>query len=312
MIGQEIFEKLKARFKREDKFRILFCPYKEDMFDCMRTIYLSAKEDEETVTDVMPIPYFLLEAGLPKRIEMEFPWCNNFPDALNDGWDCIVIHNQYDQFNSVTRLLLTSLMLKQFCNNLVFIGYAVVGDRDIEPQEVHLPMFKNVDLVICENNRHAYQTEMYMREQGWSGKAVGWGNPKFDNVDTEIPDSVKDKINGREVIFLQTSLVPFMQNPNAKLKQIEGIIDKYFYNDSVCIWWRPHPLLEHTIKSQYPPVYKQFVNLKKRIDESRHIYDTSSDNHTCINIADRMISDKSSMVVMFEKTGKPIEMMEEL
>jgi hypothetical protein len=203
-------------------------------------------------------------------------------------------------------------MLKQFCDNLVFIGYAVVGDRDIEPQEIHLPMFKNVDLVICENAKHAYQTEMYMREQGWHGKAVGWGNPKFDKVELDIGDSLKEKIDGREVIFLQTSLVPFMQNPTAKLKQIEDVIDKYFYDDSVCLWWRPHPLLEHTIKTQFPTVYEQYMNLTKKVHNSRHIFDTSKDNHTCIEIADRMISDKSSMVVMFEKTGKPIEMLEEL
>lgn len=315
MIGEEIFIKLKNRFKGTGKFRILFCPYKEDMFDCMETIFESAKKDDDTITEIMPIPYFKLERQLPKELAMEFPnYCGNFPEALNDGWDCIIVHNQYDQYNSVTRLLLTSLMLKQFCNNLVFIGYAVIGDRDIDREEIHLPAFKNFDLVICETEKQAEQTERYIREFGWSGKAVGWGNPKYDKLDKEIfiPMPWRDKIEGKEIILLQTSLVPFMQHPAEKFEQITETIKKYFNDDKVCLWWRPHPLLEHTIKTQFTPIFDDYEMLVSMVRGSRHIYDDTRDCHRAIIASDRMISDKSSMVIMYRKTGKPIEMLEEL
>lgn len=323
MIGKEIFEKLKAKYKNGDKFRILFCPYKEDMFDCMDTIYDAASYDDETETTIMPIPYFKLENGLPTSIQMEFgvefsdygdKYQKNFPTILNRGWDCIVIHNQYDQYNNVTRLLLTSLILKQFCKYLVFIGYAVVGDRNIEREEIHFPMFKNADLIICENDKHAKQIAGHLNYYGWNTETVGWGNPKYDKLDMKygLPKEWEEKTNGRKKILLQTSLVPFLQNPGEKLKQIEHIIDYYFEDDSVCLWWRPHPLLKTTIKAHCQMQYDKFIELENRIKNSRHILDMTNNCHRAIVETDEMISDKSSMVVMYKHTGKPITMLEEL
>ena len=72
MIGKTIFENLKAKFKDKGAFRILFCPYKEEMWDSMETIYDAARVDSETIAEIMPIPYFTLMTNLPVVAKLEF------------------------------------------------------------------------------------------------------------------------------------------------------------------------------------------------------------------------------------------------
>ena len=313
MIGKEIFEKLKARYKTGEYFKILFCPYKEDMFDSMQTVWENAVLDTKTITDIMPIPYFTLVNVLPNETKMEFPqYKSNFPEILNDGWDVIVIHYPYDTKNNVTRPMLTSGMLKFFCKKLVLIPYAVIGDRELTREEAYFPANKNCDLLICESEKQAKQLRKYFIDGNITTEAVGWGSPKFDKLeqDYSVPPAWQKKINGKKVILLQTSLIPFLQKEN-KLEQIEEIIDKYFDDDSVCLWWRPHPLLEASIMAHRPSKLEGYQKLLRKVDESRHILDLTSEMHRAIVNTDEMISDRSSLVILYMHTGKPITLMEE-
>ena len=308
MIGKEIFERLKKRYGGET-FRILFCPYKEEMWDSMQSVYESAMADEDTFTEIMPIPYFLLDNMLPSKAEMEFMDCSqNFPSILNDDWDVIVFHYPYDQYNNLTRPLLTSYMLKFFCKHLVFIHYALFGDRDIVEIDTCFPAYKNSDLIILENDRVAKQFTELLKKQGLNTECVGWGSPKYDNIKAgNLPKEWIPKVDCREIILLQTSIIPLMNDPD-RLNKVEAIINEYKDNDNVCIWWRPHPLYEQTLnvhrKSDLPHYYKMVREFKK----SRHIYDDTTDLHRAIALSDRMISDKSSVVKLYEATGKPITM----
>lgn len=313
MIGYEIFDKLKARYKGKDKFRILFCPYKEDMFDSMKTVYEKAKNDEETVADIMPIPYFTLVNALPNGTNIEFAQYQlNFPNILNYGWDVIVIHYPYDTRNNVTRPFMTSAMLKFFCKYLVHIPYAVIGDRDIKKDEASFPAYKNCDLIVCEQEKHAKQLSQFLREMNIDTECVGWGSPKYDKLDYNYPMPISwvKKTEGKKIILLQTSLIPFLQNPR-KIEQIEGVIDQYFNDDSVCLWWRPHPLLEASIKAHRPSMLADYKRLIMKVKFSRHIFDNTSELHRAIVNSDEMISDKSSVVELYKHTGKPITMLEE-
>lgn len=312
MIGYDIFDKLKARYKVGEKFRILFCPYKEDMFDSMATIFEKACMDEETITDVMPIPYFTLVNALPSTTEMEFKlFQDNFPTILNETWDVIVIHYPYDTINNVTRPFMTSAMLKFFCTHLVHINYAVIGDRDIDPTEARFPAYKNCDLIICEREKHKEQLSKYLQDNHINTECVAWSSPKFDKLDIKypMPHSWEQAVKDRKVILLQTSLIPFLKNPY-KLKQIENILDRYMNDDSVCLWWRPHPLLRASIKAHRPSMLEKYDELVKKVEESRHILDDTKELHRAIAMTDEMISDRSSVVVMYEYTGKPVTLLE--
>lgn len=313
MIGKEIFEKLKARYKTGEYFKILFCPYKEDMFDSMQTVWESASRDTKTITDIMPIPYFTLVNVLPNETKMEFPQYQlNFPEILNDGWDVIVIHYPYDTKNNITRPMLTSGMLKFFTKHLVHINYAVIGNRDVDEVDGSFPAYKNCDLIVCEQEKHAKQLTKILRERQIDTECVGWGSPKYDMLERGgvLPPAWEKKIICKHVILLQTSLIPFMTHDN-KLEQIEEIIDKYFNDDSVCLWWRPHPLLEATIKAHRPSKLEGYKRLLKKVEESRHILDLTSDMPRAIAETDELISDRSSLVILYMHTGKPITLMEE-
>ena len=227
MVGYDIFDKLKARYKGEGEFKILFCPYKEDMFDSMETVWEAAVKDKETFTEIMPIPYFTLVNLYPHTTRMEFEnYQSNFPEILNYGWDVIMIHYPYDTKNNVTRPMLTSAMLKFFTKHLVHLNYAVIGDRDVEPHEAVAPVCKNCDLIICEKEKHAEQISGYLKMLNINTECVGWGSPKYDKLDIEypMPYEWRKKAAGKKKILLQTSLIPYMNNPH-KLEQIEHFLN---------------------------------------------------------------------------------------
>lgn len=311
MIGYEIFQNLKKMYQAERKFKILFCPYKEDMWDSFETIYEAALLDKDTIAKIMPIPYFTLSNLLPCSAIMEFgDLSRNFPNILNDEWDVIMIHYPYDNKNNVTRPMLTSAMLKFFCKHLVFINYAVIGDRDVEPQAAGYPAYKNVELIICEKEKHAKQLKEMLGGVNPNIKCVAWGSPKFDKLTCEyaMPKEWEKKTKGKKVILLQTSLIPFMNNPH-KLEQIEEFLNKYFNDESVCIWWRPHPLLADTIIAHRPEQFEHYTNLLDKVEHSRHILDLTSNLHRAISMTDELVSDKSSVVILYQSTGKPITML---
>lgn len=308
MIGKTIFDRLKKRYGGET-FRILFCPYKEEMWDSMKSIYEAAMEDEDTFSAIMPIPYFLLDKMLPSKAEMEFmEFSQNFPSILNDDWDVIVFHYPYDQYNNLTRPMMTSYMLKFFCKHLVYVNYALFGDDDVEEADVLFPAYKYSNLIILENQRVAEQFKKLLKEIGINTECVGWGSPKYDNIKAgNLPKEWISKVDCREIILLQTSIIPLMNEPD-KLDKIEAIINEYKDNDKVCLWWRPHPLYEQTMiadrKSDLPHYYRMVEEFKR----SRHIYDDTNDLHRAIAVSDRLISDKSSVVDLYKTTGKPITM----
>lgn len=314
LIGKQIFEKLKAKYMVGKHFRILFCPYKEEMWDSMETIYESAKEDVDTTAEIMPIPYFKLQNLSPQKIALEFADKScYFPHILNDDWDVIMIHYPYDQRNTITRPILTSYMLKFFCRKLVFVHYAVVGKRDWKEEEVLLPAIANADLCIFESYRHAERVKAILEAHNVHNDIVGWGSAKYDNLDCyyELPRNWKKHTEGKKIILLNTSIIPYMSH-RYKIVQVENILKDLMSREDVCVWWRPHPLYEQAIITHRPEELEKYRELKELVKCSRHILDETDGLHRAIAMSDELVSDKSSVVTLYEHTGKPITMMEEL
>lgn len=307
MIGQTIFNNLKEKFKDGEKFRILFCPYKQEMWDSMETIYDAAREDKETVTDIMPIPYFTLMNNLPVEARMEFR-SDAFPGLLNRGWDVIVFHYPYDLLNNVTRPMVTSTHLKRFCKHLVLVHYACLGDRDIQDKEALYPGVKNSDIVVWETEKQANHAQRVLEAYcHWKGENVAWGSAKYDLLGkVSTPETMIRAINGRPTILLQTSVIPLMNNPN-KLEQIKKVLEE---NKDKCIIWRPHPLYEATILSHRPEDYEEYMRIKNEFLESDNIFDFYAAPEIAISVADEMISDQSSLINLWKQTGKKLTMLE--
>lgn len=70
--------------------------------------------------------------------------------------------------------------------------------------------------------------------------------------------------------------------------------------------WRPHPLIQATIESMRPGLWKEYKELvSKYRQEGWGIYDDSPDVDRAVVISDAYYGDGSSSVVqLYRKTGK--------
>ena len=312
MIGEQIAEKLIEKYNPTS---VLFVPYKEEMWDTMKTIYDSF-ERRGLLTGIMPMPYYTLDNGKIYDLKMEFEY-NNFPMMLKEGysteyggtnkWDIIIFHYPYDNLNNVTRPVMYSNELKAFCYHLVLVSYAVIGDRPLLESEVLYGGVKNSDLVISETEEQAEVANQFMKKHGYKTEFVGWGSAKYDMIDlVEIPKEWEAKGEGKRKIFLQTGLVPYLKD-RYKLDKVEALIRKYINDPNVCLIWRPHPLLRDTIIAHHRGELRRFHDLMELVQKSdKDIWDESKLPETPIKFADEMISDASSLVILWKKTGKKL------
>ena len=77
----------------------------------------------------------------------------------------------------------------------------------------------------------------------------------------------------------------------------------------MAILWRPHPLIKATVESMRPQLWIEYDKLvRKYREEGWGIYDDSSDIDRAIALSDAYYGDGSSVVQMYQQTGKPIMM----
>ena len=254
--------------------------------------------------------------------------------------DMIFIHNPYDNSNYVTSVhpFFYSSNLKKFTDELIYIPYFVLGEPDVNNEEalegirhfcITTGVF-NADKVVVqsENMKKAYVKILtdFMKEQSgedtkeyWEKKILGAGSPKMDKVmaakqeDVVVPEEwlkVIEKPDGswKKIIFYNTS-VQALLNHNEKMNaKIKDVLRAFKENrEEVALLWRPHPLIEATIKSVRPRLweeYKEIVDTYK--SEGWGIYDDTADLDRAIVMSDAYYGDPSSIVQLYQETGKPV------
>ncbi|HBI62772.1 MAG TPA: hypothetical protein DDY31_16460, partial [Lachnospiraceae bacterium] len=71
--------------------------------------------------------------------------------------------------------------------------------------------------------------------------------------------------------------------------------------------WRPHPLFASTIEAMRPELREEYREIVERYREDGWgIYDDSSDMDRAVEISDAYYGDGSSVVQLYQKTGKAI------
>ncbi len=255
--------------------------------------------------------------------------------------DVIYIHNPYDDLNFVTSVppFFFSENLKKYTDKLVYIPYFVLSE--IKPDEYgkiegmkHFcttPGVFNADKVIVQSedmkqvyikvlldatNNHTEAARKY-----WDEKILGLGSPKIDKVqntkkeDLEIPQEwlkVIRKPDGswKKIIFYNTSVGALLQHNEKMLTKMQYVFDVFKENkDEAVLLWRPHPLIKATIESMRPQLWKGYDRLvSKYREEGWGIYDDSGDVDRAIILSDAYYGDGSSVVQMYQHTGKPIMM----
>lgn len=257
--------------------------------------------------------------------------------------DAIYIHNPYDRWNTVTCVpeQFFCSNLKQYTDCLVYIPYFILNEIEPDDQTAidnmkhfcFLPGTIWADKVIVQSEkmRQIYINEYIKaaKESGLSGghtdrkkleeKILGLGSPKLDKVHStskenlEIPDEwrrIIEKPDGtwKKIIFYNTSVSALLQSGEKMLEKMKSVFQTFKeQRDTVALLWRPHPLIENTIKSMRPQLWAEYEKLVQAYrEEGWGIYDDTADMDRAVVLSDAYYGDQSSVVQVYQETGKPV------
>lgn len=323
---------------------VVFMPYKASMWDSLESVWEKYNNDPQWNAVVVPIPYFDKNPdGTLREYHYEgeqFP--EYVPIVSYSNYDLqgihpdkIYIHNPYDNCHIVTTVHpdYYSKKLKEQTDWLVYIPYFVLTERDPKDSDAvasmahfaTVPGVINADevLVQSENMKKCY-IEALVQITGdntrkiWEKKIKGTGSPKlqkaavvkelrYDYPEDWLKKTTSEAGKKKKVVFYNTSIQSLLDN--------EGMIDKMrsvmeifkSKSDEVVLLWRPHPLLEATIKSMRPDLWEKYNEIVKEFQsEDIGIYDDSADLYRAISIADAYYGDQSSVVHLFMAAGIPV------
>lgn len=257
--------------------------------------------------------------------------------------DAIYIHNPYDTCNVLTCVAMRFFCrnLKKYTDLLVYIPYFILPEIEPEDQEaidkmkhfIFLPGIIYADKVIVQSEkmRQIYINE-YIKQAELSGlkgehvdrkkleeKIVGWGSPKLDKIrntckeNLELPEEwlkIIKKPDGtwKKIILYNVSVASMLRHGEILIEKMKSVF-RIFENqkDEVVLLLRPHPLLQATIKAKKPQLAKEYDEMLACYrNEGWGIYDDSSDVDRAIILSDAYYGDSSSLVRMYQETGKPI------
>lgn len=256
--------------------------------------------------------------------------------------DSIYIHNPYDDWNYVTCVhpRFFSKNLKEHTEKLIYIPYFILGnikkgDKEAVKKMSHfcfLPGIVNADKVILQSDE---MKEIYINEYikaaksyGLSGchldrkklkeKFLGSGSPKIDKLENLQKENFKipcewlkiiqkqDK-SWKKIVFYNTSITALLSDNERMLKKIEYVLSVFKgQRDKIALLWRPHPLIQATISSMRPELWRKYREIVCRyLDEGWGIYDDTSDVDRAIGISDAYYGDRSSILQMYYLSKKP-------
>lgn len=254
--------------------------------------------------------------------------------------DVVYIHNPYDEANRVTCVhpRFFSSNLKKYTKKLVYIPYFVLPE--IEPDDqlkinrmkhfITLPGVLYADKVILQSEkmRQIYINELLkafetagkmMDRKVLEEKFLGTGSPKLDKVknikseDVEIPEEWKkilQKTDGtrKKSIFYNTTITALLNKDEKMLEKIKSVLQIFKeQKKEVALIWRPHPLIESSIKSMRPKLWEEYSKIVEQYkEEGWGIYDDTPDMNKAIMLSDAYYGDMSSVVQVYQETGKPI------
>ncbi len=257
--------------------------------------------------------------------------------------DAIYIHNPYDGWNRATCVpeRFFSRNLKQYTDLLVYIPYFILDEIEPDNQGKIESMkhfcfqpgviYADKVIVQSEKMRQIYINEYLKaaKEYGLRGeyadrkklenKILGLGSPKLDRIRrmdkeaVELPEAwrrIIEKPDGtwKKVILYNTGIGQFLQSTSQMLVKIRAVFRIFKENqDKAALLWRPHPLMENTIKAIHPELWQEYERLAAEYrQEGWGIYDDSADMDRAVLLSDAYYGDHSSLIRVYQETGKPV------
>ena len=323
---------------------IVFMPYNASMWDSLESVWKAAADDTDCDVYVVPIPYYernpdrsLGQYHYEGDRFPEYVPITHYSkyDLEKRRPDIIYIHNPYDGNNFITSVdpRYYSTELKKYTDELVYIPYFVLEDREqwdeaylsAVEKYVLVPAVMNADKVIVqsENMRKIYIRTL-LKYCGsspehlklYTEKILGTGSPKFDKMSVQLKDSdipadwlrLINNPNGtrKKVVFYNTTVTPIINYGEKVILKIKSVLKVFYENrDKITLLWRPHPLMKETVKSMSPKLYDEYIKIiDEYVNAGWGIYDDTPDLNRSIALCDAYYGDMSSVVQLFEQTGK--------
>ena len=320
---------------------IVFLPYKASAWDSMESIWRAAVTDGKHCNAyVVPIPYCEKnEDGTPREWFCE---TDQFPKEVHAlDWrevdlevmhpDIIFIHYPYDHQNFVTDLpeKYCSGQLKNVTDLLVYVDYGIPvwTPRDAESFDPSSPgattmwVHWHADVIVAYSREFAGLIDRLMEaacpvlgdmayREVERKKVVALGSAKFDKVlsverqEVPLPEAWRRRIGGRKILLFNLSLTGL--GWDTMLEDIRNVIDTVAPRDDVVLWWRPHPLVESTLRRLAPEFVDGYRDLVTEFREKGlGIYDDTADFHRALAWSDGCLTTESSLSWLCLATGKP-------
>lgn len=315
-IGRKITDKL-IEIHGSTDFTIAFLPYKRSMWDCMESVFeecLKSGIDAHCI----PIPYYRKKANKQiDYIDNDFILFDEYAEPAANletlKPDFIAIHYQYDNNNSVTGMLpeyRTDALKEKYGAEIIYLPYGIpyggTSSRHFRIQ----PGIINADYFFLNSEAERVGFIADWAEMGidLADKVFGFGSAKIDAVlkaSKVIPVQWQKQIGNKTVILIANSLGAYLSRPYEKLNEYSYYIEQELEQNHAVIF-RPHPLLYTTINSMRPDTRAAYKSFTEKYQKMPHfIYDASEYLERAIGVADRLISDPSSIVELWKATGKP-------
>ena len=322
--------------EENETYRVLFLPYKYSMWDSFASIFDAAKEAENCETYVMPIPYYDKDqegnftemhdesGSYPDAVGI-ISWQDNQVDEIDP--DVIFIHNPYDGNNRVTSIHPKYYTNKLVCKDrvVIYVPYYVsyTDDEGISVFMGGAEYYTDYVIVQSEWYKEKFELEMLKHNILNNGnKFIVLGNPKYDKIrslnkyEYPLKDDWKEKLfdesgNKKFAILLDTTLEILLKKREKMLDKIGDVIDFLEKRDDLALIWRPHPLIEPTLRDICPeliPTYVKLVDCCKNLDNC--IFDDTNDMHTAMAWSDAFMGKYGSMIELYRVTKKPTIMLE--
>lgn len=323
-IETEFLDKIKV------KLNIAILPYNITMWDSLESIYNAAKEDEDCVVTVVPIPYYDIseEEPIMKYDGAKFAQIVDITHFQEynlsiEEPDIIYIHNIYDDGNILTSVHpdFYTTNLKKYTDMLVYSPYCTPSF--LKKTEEHSFTFdlagaENIDRFVCAGD--------FVKKQGIARsidkeKILNLGTPKFDALvnkieDVHVPQEWIEKANGRRIVLVPTSISYFIGNnvvdknsiTNAfvKISVFSKLLATFKIND-IFVIWRPHPLTREFIKKRKPFLLEWFEFYCKYIENSNEIVlDTYETYLPAFKLSDALYTDSTSLIFPYLMLNKKL------
>lgn len=312
----------------EEKYQVVFLPYKASMWDALESIWQAASNDKQCSPLVIPIPYY--DKNQDGTLGQEHYEGENFPEYVPivdyqevdlNLWqpDVIYIHNPYDNCNRITTVhpSFYAKNLRNFTENLVYVPYFTLNGEFISEELAILPAVLYANYVIVRNEQEKKEYVSRFLEQEIQipiiHKLLPLGSPKLDRVKLmeenliDVPPVWKERAGNRKVIFYNTSIGEVLKEKDVYIEKMCAVFRAFQARNDVILLWRPHPLMEPTIKSIGEELYRRYVLLKSKfLCENIGIYDDSKDMSAAISFSDAYYGDVSSVAWIYAETGKRV------